>query len=51
MNVEKVLKPPNKPITKNNTNLSNNLNVLVSARKARDKPKQKEAKVLMIKMG
>ena len=49
-NVEKVLKLPKKPITRNNISWSDNLRELNLDRLERNKPRKKEAKVLIMRM-
>ena len=48
--VEKVLKLPKKPIKKNNTNLSEKLYELILGKIERNKPRKKEADVLIIEV-
>ena len=49
-NVEKVLKLPKKPITRNNISWSDNLRELNLDRLERNKPRKKEAKVLIMRI-
>tara|TARA_B100001250_G_scaffold56959_1_gene44095 strand:- start:430 stop:585 length:156 start_codon:yes stop_codon:yes gene_type:complete len=50
MNEEKVLKLPNIPIEKNNPNLEVSLKELISGKKDKSKPREKELNVLISKI-